>query len=111
MSLLEKAKQISRHSRRPAPTDEVIELAVAWFNGEVTSRQYFAAIGQPVKTNPYAIALILRDAVRDKKAKVEKANGHQDSTKDSGLSRDSDGEIAIPVPHDKDEPEEDPVQP
>ena len=71
-TLLEKAKQTQRNNRRPVPTDEMVELVIAWYNNEVSNRQFFHAISQPKNRNPYEIALILRDAVRDKKAKVEK---------------------------------------
>jgi hypothetical protein len=70
MSLLEKARtaQVPLRSKRGASSDEV-ELAVAWFKGQVSSAQVAVALGQEKPSGITAWACrILQAALASRRA-------------------------------------------
>lgn len=79
-TLLEKAKNVSPKSIKIKMNDfdEELEIALAWLNNEITTRQYFEAInGKPKKSSYggsilYRVATILKVAITKNKIIIKK---------------------------------------
>ncbi len=76
MTLLEKAKSVDRANISNLPKDELIELAVAWFRGDVGYVAILKAMYPNVKTHANSraytvLATTLRNAIVDGKIKIE----------------------------------------
>ena len=64
MSLLEKAKATSAKRKRMVPSADELELALAFFRGEITGPQVNAAFGRRAGANPWHhVAGFLRNGI------------------------------------------------
>ena len=74
-TLLEKAKNVPARKRKSRPTDEEIELALAWLKDEITTSQVNFAYSESGKKNTtylYNITMALKEAYIKGKLKITK---------------------------------------
>lgn len=70
--LLEKARSFKNKSRRVPKSKDHLELALAWFNGELTAAQTAAGLDLKQSAGAYAqCATILRSAIADGKVTLK----------------------------------------
>lgn len=72
-TLLEKAKAYNvRNNKAIVPTDEILEVALAWLKGEIQPAQVAYALGLKLEAGNYQrhIAGLLREAYKKGKLKI-----------------------------------------
>lgn len=75
-TLLEQAKQIKIHKTKKFDP-EIADLAIAWFNDEVSTTQAKSVMSLPIKGNAqvrYYFASVLKHAILSGLVKIEKIN-------------------------------------